>query len=249
MHNGRSYDDPDATTATPIVEPVRPRVVSVTVEPASVARYQKSPPIVINASGPLDIGNPLSYTLARGAAFAMDIAMVTFVVTTLLYALIAINPFTGLPANSQRGFDSTLLLGFIAACAYVIVGEGLFGTTLWKIALGLHVHAKRGVRVGLVRSFVRMLLVPLDLLLIGPLLALLPGHRRLGDLVGGTVVTRSKLSGFAQMLAILAIVVLFGLPWITVGSSRTFAGIFAGVEFIPQTVHLIWATVLGLVHH
>ena len=33
------------------------------------------------------------------------------VVTSLAYSLIAINPITGLPTNSQRGFDATLALG------------------------------------------------------------------------------------------------------------------------------------------
>ncbi len=60
-------------------------------------------------------GNPVGYVFARFAAFVLDVTLVTVFVTSFAYSLIAINPLTGLPTNTQRGFDATLAIGMAGA--------------------------------------------------------------------------------------------------------------------------------------
>jgi hypothetical protein len=98
----------------------------------------------------------------------------------------------------------------------------------------------RGRFVGLGRALVRMLLRPIDLVVIGAILALLPGHRRIGDLLGGTVVARSPLRGFAPLLGWVLIIVLFGLPLVTVGWERSLATLVAIGEFVPHLLVRLW---------
>jgi uncharacterized RDD family membrane protein YckC len=193
-----------------------------------------------------DFGNPVSYVFARFFAFVFDVALIALVATEFAYAFIAINPITGLPTNTERGFDATLGLGIAVALVYVWVAEGLFGTTLWKLAFGLQVFPMRGRFVGLGRALVRMLLRPIDLLVIGAILALLPGHRRLGDLLGGTIVARSRLHGFAPLLGWILILVLFGLPLVTVGWERSLATLIAIGEFVPHLIVRLWQGAVAL---
>jgi uncharacterized RDD family membrane protein YckC len=213
-----------------------------------------APPRVLKPVGPrFPVGNPFGYALARLGAFAIDLGLVAGVLTVLAYALIAINPITGLPTNSQRGFDATLAMGIVLATVYIISAEALLGTTIGKLAFGLHVYALRERKVGFARAFVRALLRPLDIVGIGGVLALLPGHRRLGDLLSGTVVTReSKLGRFAPYVGWLAVLIVAGLPFVLVGTPRTFAGFFAFVQFAPgigARIVLVVQHLLGAIPH
>jgi hypothetical protein len=158
-----------------------------------------------------------------------------------------VNPITGLPTNSEGGFDATLAIGIGVALVYVWIAEALCGTTLFKLAFGLQVYPVRGRFVGLGRAFVRNLLRPIDLLVIGAILAALPGHRRLGDLLGGTVVARSPLRGFAPLLGWILIIVLFGLPLVTVGWERSLATLVAIGEFVPHVLVRFWVHASALV--
>jgi uncharacterized RDD family membrane protein YckC len=196
-------------------------------------------------------GNPLAYVAARFFAFVLDIALVTVFVTSLAYSLIAINPLTGLPTNTQRGFDATLGIGVAVALVYVWVFEAFLGTTVWKLAFGLHVYNPRGGMVGLGRALVRNLLRPIDLLVVGGVLALLPGHRRLGDLAGGTVVARSPLRAFAPLVGWIMIIILAGLPFVIVGPIHALAALYAFAEFTPGIIArivLLVQMVFGLPH-
>jgi uncharacterized RDD family membrane protein YckC len=191
-----------------------------------------------------EFGHPVGYVLARFFAFVLDVGLVSVVVTSLLYSLIAINPLTGLPTNTQRGFDATLALGIAVALVYVWIAEAFFGTTIGKLALGLHVYAVRGGAVGLGRALVRGLLRPLDTLAIGGILALLPGHRRLGDLAGGTIVARSTWRGFAPLIGWVLALIVAGVPFILTGVSKTFLSLLAFYQFFPGIV----ARIVLLVH-
>lgn len=195
-----------------------------------------------------EFGHPVGYVFARLFAFVIDVGLVSAVITSLAYSLIAINPITGLPTNSQRGFDVTLALGIAIALVYVWVAEAALGTTIGKLALGLQVFAVRGGPVGLGRAFVRSLLRPVDALLIGGLLALLPSHRRLGDLGGGTIVARSRLHGFAPVIGWILAIVVAGLPFLLTSVPRTFASFFAFVQFAPGLVARIVLLAERLLH-
>jgi uncharacterized RDD family membrane protein YckC len=209
--------------------PPRPRVISVEVAPPA-----STPPRFV-------FGNPATYVAARFCAFVVDLVVVSLVATELAYSLIAINPFTGLPTNTARGFYATLALGVAIALVYVWLSEAFFGSTLGKLAFGLHVYPLRGRRIGLGRSLIRSLLRPLDALAIGAILALLPARRRLGDLLGGTIVARSRLGSRASAIGFVALLIVLGLPFAVVGLGRTFAAMFAFVEFLPRLVAHGWA--------
>jgi uncharacterized RDD family membrane protein YckC len=235
-----------------------PRVVAPPLRPASDRRLAGpvlgpahavvAPPVIdvpaVEIAAPVRprfvFGNPVGYVSARFFAFVFDVALIALVATEFAYALIAINPITGLPTNTEGGFDATVGIGIGIALLYVWIAEALFGTTLWKLAFGLHVYALHGRFVGLGRAFVRNLLRPVDLLLIGAILAALPGHRRLGDLLAGTVVARSPLRGFAPLLGWVGIIVLFALPLVTVGWERSLATLIAIGEFVPRLIVHLW---------
>jgi uncharacterized RDD family membrane protein YckC len=256
-----SSPPPDAdapTTAMPHVEartathmPYTPPPVeeAIVVGPATQVRARNVTPAALRVPQ----GNPLGYALARFTAVAIDVVLVAGVLTILAYSLIAINPLTGLPTNTQRGFDATLFMGVVLAIVYDVVCEALFGTTIGKLALGLHVRALRDRRVGFGRAFGRILLRPLDLLVVGGILAMLPSHRRLGDLAAGTIVTRaSPLRGYAPYVGWLLTALVAALPFVLVGTQRTVAGIVAFYEFAPgigARVALVAHHLLALVPH
>ena len=261
-------DDLETTVAMPRVTPPPPPPGPRKIDDAVVERPQQPrptpvpptpmggmpvsgtvipPPTVIVVPPPRSVvGNPFGYVCARFFAFVLDIALVTCVVTSLAYSLIAINPITGLPTNSQRGFDATLAIGIAIALVYVWVAEAFFGTTIWKLAFGLHVYAIRGRFVGLGRAFLRSLLRPIDVLIVGGVMALLPGHRRLGDLLGGTMVAPSPLRGFAPLIGWILILVMCGIPFILAGTERTLASIIAFGEFVPGLFARIWLDLQSL---
>ncbi len=190
----------------------------------------------------LDFGNPFGYLCARLFAFVLDVGVVSVVVTSLAYSLIAFNPITGLPTNSQRGFDATFALGVAVALVYVWVAEAATGTTIGKLAMGLHVYAVRGGPVGLGRAFLRSLLRPIDALGIGAVLAMLPSHRRLGDFAGGTIVGRRTWRGFGPPLGWILALIIAGVPFLLAGMPRTFASLVAFWQFLPGIVArvLLW---------
>jgi uncharacterized RDD family membrane protein YckC len=232
---------PHGATVPPRAPTVPPRAA--TVVPPRAATVGERPQF--------DFGHPFGYVLARFFAFVLDAGLVSVVVTSLFYSLIAVNPITGLPTNTQRGFDATLALGIAVALVYVWVAEALFGTTIGKLALGLHVYAVRGGSVGLGRALVRNLLRPFDTLVIGGILALLPGHRRLGDLFGGTIVARSRMRGFAPLIGWVLALIVAGVPFILTGVSKTFLSLLAFYQFFPGIVARIWLVghnVLGALH-
>ena len=237
-------EQPTPGTAEPVrVSPAVAGPVSGTVLPPRKTATAAEPHYVF--------GNPLGYAVARFVAFVLDVALVTVFVTSLAYALIAINPLTGLPTNSQGGFQATFAIGLAVALVYVWVCEAFFGTTIWKLAFALHVYNPRGGMVGLGRAFVRNLLRPIDLLVVGGVLALLPGHRRLGDLGGGTIVARSPLRAFAPLVGWILIIIIAGLPFVIVGPIHALAALYAFAEFTPGIIArivLLVQTLFGLPH-
>lgn len=233
------HPDLEATVATPrIVVPPHARVPEpVAVAPASAPAEPIEEAVIVAPRPAYVFGNPLTYALRRFLAFAVDIVLVTAVATMLLYGLIAINPLTGLPNTSEGGFDATFALGIGIAFVYLWIFEAIFGTSLGKLAFALHVYAPSRRFVGFGRAFVRNLIRPIDLLVIGWILAMLPGHRRLGDLLSGTVVARSPLRAFSPVVGWLAIIALAALPFVFAGGAVTVLAVVAAfIAFIPPIV-------------
>src|SRR5271165_926501 len=156
------------------------------------------------------IGHLPSYLLWRFFAFAVDIFGVAFILATFGYNAFNMgywqyaNVQAGRP--NESGFWLLAWLSLGAALAITFISEGLFGTTLGKLLFGLVVRTTRGGYTGLGRGFTRNLLRPVDLFAIGPLLTLVtPRRQRLGDIIAGTVVSRTR---FAPALTILALLVI-----------------------------------------
>jgi uncharacterized RDD family membrane protein YckC len=191
-------------------------------------------------------GNPVGYTFARFVAFVVDVGLVTIVATLLIYGFGAINPVTQLPTDSQGGLNAALAIAAAISLAYMWIAEALFGTTIGKLAVGLHVYSTRGGIVGLGRSFIRNLLRPIDALVIGWILAILPGHRRLGDLLGGTVVARSPLRAFAPLVGWILIIILAAVPVLLNGWEHTIAALVAFGQFVPALIGHAWTWVMSL---
>jgi uncharacterized RDD family membrane protein YckC len=221
--------------------PQRRRIEAAVVEPVSGTHIPPGAPDPVRPGQAIrprfEFGNPFGYVCARLFAVLLDVGLVSVVVTSLAYSLIAVNPLTGLPTNTEGGFDATFGLGLAVALVYVWVAEASFGTTIGKLATGLHVYVVRGGGpVGLGRAFVRGLLRPVDLLIVGGVLALLPGRRRLGDLAGGTIVAHSPLGRFAPMIGWILALILAGVPVILTGWGKTFLSLAAFYQFVPGIV-------------
>jgi uncharacterized RDD family membrane protein YckC len=237
---------PSAAAPYPPAQPIPPQPIPPQPIPPQPIPPQPIPPQRLGGalrSGYV-FGNPVLYALRRFLAFAVDLVVVTSVATTLLYGLIAINPLTSLPNNSEGGFDATFGMGLAIAIVYVWLFEAIVGTTLGKLAFSLHVYAPRRRMVGLGRAFVRNLLRPIDLLVIGWILAMLPGHRRLGDLFGGTVVAHSPLRAFSPLVGWGLLIVLGAVPFLVAGGTVTVLAVAAAfIEFVPpllaRSVHAL----------
>jgi uncharacterized RDD family membrane protein YckC len=234
MHERPHASDPNALTqAIPVVQvapPPRPTGVRPAVARPDVAR----------------IGNLPWYLFARFAAFAFDILGVAFVVATFGFHAIAGGLFlfagTGATAFATLAGSS---LGIAIAVAYV--SEALFGTTLGKLVFGLQVRRRQGGRAGGGRVLVRTLLRPIDLLAIGPLLALVtPRHQRLGDMLAGTIVVGNRLGAVASLLGLILAGAL-AYAQITFGGGLTSAiGVAAETSDYAPSVYAWVSTALHM---
>ncbi|HMD03578.1 MAG TPA: RDD family protein [Candidatus Baltobacteraceae bacterium] len=190
----RPQFDPGATQPMPTVR-------------AEVVGDVPPPPAPAPAPGPARFehrfGNPGVYLLRRLFAFAIDVFGVTFLLATFGTQATTLGAID-LSARSAASFVTLTFASLGIALALMLVSEGFFGFTLGKLIFGLHVGRANGGWAGPGRAFIRMLLRPIDLLLIGPLLALVtPRHQRLGDFCAGTVVDRSRLGIFAPILGLI----------------------------------------------
>jgi uncharacterized RDD family membrane protein YckC len=240
---------PGPVPVSPLTRELPPHPVqrAPVVPPYAAAPVIPPPAATVVAPRPRYVfGNPVGYTFARFVAFVVDVGLVTTVATLLIYGFGAINPVTNLPTDSQGGLNASLAIGAAISLAYMWIAEAFFGTTIGKLAVGLHVYSARGGFIGLGRSFVRNILRPMDALVIGWILAILPGHRRLGDLLGGTVVARSPLRAFAPLVGWILIIILAAVPVLMNGWEHTLAALVAFGQFVPALVGHAWAWVTSL---
>jgi uncharacterized RDD family membrane protein YckC len=242
------HDEPEPTVAFPAVAQPAP-VETIAVAPA--ADVMPVPVVPAAAAAPPSpayvYGNPFSYLLRRTFALVLDLVVPSVAGGAVFYGPIAINPVTGLPIGNETAFDVTLGIALAAALVYVIVAQAIFGTTLGKLFVGLHVFPQRGRFVGFGRSLVRTLLLFIDVWGIGAVLALLPGHRRLGDLIGGTIVARSPLRTFAPMLGAIGLALVAAAPFLLgAGPENVLATLGAFLAFGPHIAGRAFDVVMAL---
>jgi uncharacterized RDD family membrane protein YckC len=158
----------------------------------------------------MDIKTPeyvsLQFQLAgigsRAAAFILDKVILTAV--NIVLVLIAILVTKGLSMYNIFGNSESIPFA-IAIILYFVINYGYFlafeffggGKTIGKKVVGIRVIQENGHTVTLLSSFIRNFLRLIDQLPIGYFLGFLvmffhPKHKRLGDLVAGTLVVHER---------------------------------------------------------
>jgi uncharacterized RDD family membrane protein YckC len=111
---------------------------------------------------------------------------------------------SGFELNGGPGLLA-IVLWVTAGFLYFWLFEGLFGTTLGKLIMGLRMRTLAGTRIGLGRSFTRTALRVVDgfgVYLLGLIFALTSHSRqRLGDRVAGTVVVQANAPPATRLAA------------------------------------------------
>jgi uncharacterized RDD family membrane protein YckC len=167
-------------------------------------------------------GNVPFYLVTRFAAFFLDIFGIAFLVATFGFHAFE-SGYLAYGGRDEAGFLSLAGASLGIALALAYLSESLLGTTLGKAVFALHTRAVSGGHAGGGRVFIRYLLRPIDLLLIGPLLALAtPRHRHLGDYAAGTVVSRSRFGPVAPIVGIVLLLAI-GYAQIVYGGGLTSA--------------------------
>lgn len=201
MNGPTGIPDQNALTQPIPVVPVPPSPMRPTSRAASlpVASALETPPYVHR------FGSIPFYLFARFAAFVLDIFGVAFLVATFAYHATDAGYFV-VAGHDPNGYATIVALSLGVALVIAFFSEAITGTTLGKLIFALHTRRGNGSHAGAVRVFVRYLLRPIDVLAIGPLLALLtPRHQRLGDFASATVVSRSRIGPFASVLGVLVV--------------------------------------------
>ena len=218
-NEGPGADDDALTRPTPTVEPrserandariaASPAFAPATVVPtpdiSSGGASSRSAATTVRAPYAHRFGSKPFYLFARLAAFAIDVVGLAFVLATFAFHGVGIGVgaamFGGHDANA---FALVAAVSFGIALLVAFLFEAFIGTTPGKLLFALHVRRADGGHPSIGRVFVRALLRPIDALAIGPLLALVtPKRQRLGDLVGGTVVSGSPLRWFAPLVGL-----------------------------------------------
>jgi len=186
---------PDPTAYTQPMRVVQPQSK---VEPIAVA-----PATAVTSVYAPTFGNLGTYAFTRFAALVIDYIVVTFVLACFAFNL-ADRGVLAFAPKSAAGFATIAGIAFCAALVLALIFESIFETTLGKAFFGLGVRRGTGGHAGLHRIVIRYVLLPIDLIVIGELLALVTRrHQRLGDFAAGTVVARHRIGGFATALAIV----------------------------------------------
>jgi uncharacterized RDD family membrane protein YckC len=230
---------PDPTASTqpmPVVVP--PPVVA-----PPVGKPVPTKPIYVPA-----FGNLGGYALSRFAALVIDFFVVTFVFACFAFNL-ADHGVLAFAPRSASGFGAIAAIAFAGALVVAMLFEIVFETTIGKAFFGLGVRRGTGQHAGPQRIFIRYVLLPIDLIGIGEILALVTRrHQRLGDLLAGTVVARHRIGGFVTALAIVLFAALvyaqamFG-GGLTSALAVTAEGTYFGPTFFGGLPTTFWVKV------
>jgi uncharacterized RDD family membrane protein YckC len=109
-----------------------------------------------------------------------------------------------------------MLLSILIASLYSFLLEALFGSTLGKEVMGIHVIRADGEPCGLPKAFIRNLLRPIDAIgfyFLGFIVAISSReNQRIGDRVARTIVTENpkarRWQAFLVLIAIVAIAII-----------------------------------------
>jgi uncharacterized RDD family membrane protein YckC len=175
------------------------------------------------------------YAVSRFAALVVDVVVVTFVFASFAFNL-ADRGVLAFAPRSAGGFGTIVAIALGGAIVFAMLFEAIFETTLGKAFFGLGVRRGTGQHAGLQRIVIRYLLLPIDLIVVGEVLALVTRrHQRLGDLLAGTVVARHRIGGF---ITALAIALFAGLVYAQVmfggGLTSALAVTVEGTYFAPM---------------
>jgi uncharacterized RDD family membrane protein YckC len=202
MNEPPQQPDPNGLTQPIPIVPPQAHPQTTPLPPGPVPADAPRPPYVHR------FGNVPAYLFARLAAFLVDVFGVAFVLATFAFHAFEAGYLT-IGGRNEGGFVALAGYSLAIAFAFAFLCEALLGTTLGKALFALHTRSVDGRHAGPGRVFIRYLLRPIDLLLIGPLLALVTArHRRLGDFMGGTVVSRSSIGAFASVIGVALLVAL-----------------------------------------
>lgn len=227
------------STVTPVTHAAA-APVEVEPIPAALAAKQSKPSKPPYAPA---FGNLTTYAFARFAALVIDFGAIPFVFAAFAFDLadrgtLAFAPRTG------TGFAAIAALALAAALVVAMLFETIFETTLGKALFGLGVRRGTGQHAGLQRIVVRYVLLPIDLVVVGEVLALVTRrHQRIGDFAAGTVVARHRIGGFATALALALLVgLIYAQATIGGGLSSVLAVTAEGTYFAPSFVGNVLAT-------
>jgi uncharacterized RDD family membrane protein YckC len=211
----RSVNGPDAN-ARPLPDSV---VQGSPLPKADVSRPQRRSEAAPSAPLPakqIEFGDVGIYIVRRFLALIIDLVGVGWLIGIALIAVVdgrQAQPDQYLALHAR---DFAIVLG-ASMFAYLTLAEALVGSTVGKGLFGLGVGRFDGGRLGLGRAIVRNVLLPLDLALIGFLVAAVTKRRcRIGDLVAGSVVTNARLG---RISTVLAAAVSVGAAWIIFGNA------------------------------
>jgi len=194
---GAVLDRPD-TASTPSPAPAPPDSPAAGA-PTAVRASRPQPQTVVH-----DVGDVGAYIVRRLAALTVDLALVGALIAVALRAWLTRTTADG--ALTPGGFVELATLVVAAFFAYRWFFEGFVGSTIGKLVFGLAVGRNGGGSAGLGRAFVRNLVLPIDLAIVGFLIAAItPQRRRLGDLLAGTVVANARIGVLAPLAGIVVL--------------------------------------------
>ncbi len=244
MNNPPFGPDPDATQPMPAAQfppPIPP-------PPRGAGRPPRDPASAVSSGVPR-FGNVPLYLLARLLAFGIDVLALGIAIAAFGFHAFE-RGFLTLAGRTEGGFAALAGASFALALLFAFLCEALFGATLGKAIFGLRVRRSNGGHAGVARIFVRYLLRPIDLLLVGPILALVtPRHQRIGDFAGGTVVSRYRFGPLASVVGIVLLVAIAYAQGVFGGGFTTLLELGAeaanyGPDLVAKTAALAGVTVL-----
>ena len=194
---------PDPAAYTQPMTVVSPASAPVETSQAPLATPVATKPVSTKPVYAPTFGSLGPYAFTRFAALVIDFFVIPFFLACFAFNM-ADRGVLAFAPRSGAGFGTIAAIAFGVAIVFAVLFESIFETTLGKALFGLGVRRGTGQHAGLHRIVIRYVLLPIDLVVIGELLALVTRrHQRLGDFAAGTVVARHRIGGFITGLAIL----------------------------------------------